>query len=66
MGLFLLRYHSAWDLAHTKPGYPIPIQEELLAADACWNAKDVTDALQHQRSGIEILSCIADPQSRNP
>lgn len=64
MGLFLLRYHSAYDLAHTKPGHPIPIQEELIAADGCWNAQDITDALQHQRSGIQILSCIADPQRR--
>lgn len=64
MGLFLLRYRSAYDRAHTKPGAETPIQEELLAADGCWNVADVTDALSHQRPGIEILSCIADPYTR--
>lgn len=62
MSLYLLRYHSAYDRAHTKPGNTPPVQEELLAADGCWNVADVTDAIAHQRPGIEILSCIADPQ----
>lgn len=64
MGLFLIRYHSAFDRAHTKPGTRPPIHETLLAADGCWNVADVTDAFLHQRPGTEILSCIADPQSR--
>lgn len=62
MALFLLRYHSAFDRANTKPGASIPIQEELIAADGCWNVADVTDAIAHQCPGIQILSCIADPQ----
>lgn len=64
MGLFLLRYRSAYDRAHTKPGAVAPIHETLLAADGCWNVADVTDAFLHQRPGTEVLSCIADPHAR--
>lgn len=63
MGLFLLRYHPAYDRAHTKPGQPVPIEQIELAADGCWNVADVTDAFLHQRPGTEVLSCIADPHT---
>lgn len=64
MSLFLLRYHSAYDRAHAKPGITPQVHEELLAADGGWNVADVTDAITHQRPGIEILSVIADPYPR--
>lgn len=61
MSLFLVRYHSAFDRRHTRPGQSPLVHETILAADGGWNVADVADAYSHNNPGIEIISCIADP-----